>query len=99
MVNASAEAEKIEAIGRSTAESYQLQVTAMGGENFAKLKITEEIAKGHIKIIPDLIINGGGDGSDGSLNGLMGLQLLSMLQDRNVRTTVTEKTPKEAPKA
>jgi uncharacterized membrane protein YqiK len=93
-----AEAEKIEAIGRSTAESYQLQVTAMGGENFAKLKITEEIAKGHIKIIPDLIINGGGDGSDGSLNGLMGLQLLSMLQDRNVKTTVTEKTPKESPK-
>ena len=94
-----AEAEKIEAIGRSTAESYQLQVTAMGGENFAKLKITEEIAKGHIKIIPDLIINGGGDGSEGSLNGLMGLQLLSMLQDRNVKTTVTEKTPKESPKA
>lgn len=94
-----AEAEKIEAIGRSTAESYQLQATAMGGENFAKLKITEEIAKGHIKIIPDLIINGGGDGSDGSLNGLMGLQLLSMLQERNVKTTVTEKTPKEAPKA
>lgn len=94
-----AEAEKIEAIGRSTAESYQLQVTAMGGENFAKLKITEEIAKGHIKIIPDLIINGGGDGSDGSLNGLMGLQLLSMLQDRNVKTTVTEKTPKESPKS
>ncbi|OWU66287.1 MAG: band 7 protein [Armatimonadetes bacterium Cent15-Ar3] len=93
-----AEAEKIEAIGRSTAESYQLQVTAMGGENFAKLKITEEIAKGHIKIIPDLIINGGGDGSEGSLNGLMGLQLLSMLQDRNVKTTVTEKTPKESPK-
>lgn len=93
-----AEAEKIEAIGRSTAESYQLQVSAMGGENFAKLKITEEIAKGHIKIIPDLIINGGGDGSEGSLNGLMGLQLLSMLQDRNVKTTVTEKTPKESPK-
>jgi uncharacterized membrane protein YqiK len=93
-----AEAEKIEAIGRSTAESYQLQVTAMGGENFAKLKITEEIAKGHIKIIPDLIINGGGDGSEGSLNGLMGLQLLSMLQERNVKTTVTEKTPKESPK-
>lgn len=94
-----AEAEKIEAIGRSTAESYQLQVTAMGGENFAKLKITEEIAKGHIKIIPDLIINGGGDGSEGSLNGLMGLQLLSMLQERNVKTTVTEKTPKESSKS
>jgi uncharacterized membrane protein YqiK len=75
-----AEAEKIMAIGKSTAEAYELQVKAMGGDNFTKYKITEEIGKGNIKIIPDLIVSGG-NGSDGSLSGLMGLQLLQMIKD------------------
>lgn len=76
-----AEAEKIMAIGKSTAEAYQLQVSAMGGDNFTKFKITEEIGKGHIKIIPDLIVSGS-NGSEGSLSGLMGLQLLQMIQEK-----------------
>ena len=76
-----AEAEKIMAIGKSTAEAYELQVKAMGGDNFTKYKITEEIGKGHIKIIPDLIVSGD-NGSNGSLSGLMGLQLLQMIQEK-----------------
>jgi uncharacterized membrane protein YqiK len=73
-----AEAEKIMAIGKSTAEAYELQVEAMGGDNFTKYKITEEIGKGNIKIIPDIII-GGGTGTDGSINGLLGLKLMEMM--------------------
>lgn len=76
-----AEAEKILAIGKSTAEAYELQVSAMGGDNFTRYKITEEIGKNEIKIIPDIIINGG-NGTDGSLNGLMGLKLMDMLNDK-----------------
>jgi uncharacterized membrane protein YqiK len=72
-----AEAEKIMAIGKSTAEAYELQVKAMGGDNFTKFKITEEVARGQIKIIPDIII--GGNGTDGSLNGLMGMKLMEMI--------------------
>ncbi|WP_375445844.1 SPFH domain-containing protein [uncultured Fibrella sp.] len=78
-----AEAEKILAIGKSTAEAYELQVKAMGGDNFTRYKITEEIGKGQIKIIPDLVINGGADGgSDGGLNGLLGLKLLELNGER-----------------
>jgi uncharacterized membrane protein YqiK len=73
-----AEAEKIMAIGKSTAEAYELQVRAMGGDNFAKLKVTEEIAKGNIKIIPDILI-GGGNGTDGGINGLLGMKLMEMM--------------------
>lgn len=79
-----AEAEKIMAVGKSTAEAYELQVKAMGGDNFTKFKITEEIGKGNIKIIPDLIVSGN-DGKDGSLSGLMGMQLLQMIQDRKLQ--------------
>lgn len=76
-----AEAEKIMAIGKSTAEAYELQVKAMGGDNFTKYKITEEIAKGNIKIIPDILI-GNGSGTDGGINGLLGVQLLDMMKER-----------------
>ncbi|MBS1709669.1 MAG: flotillin family protein [Armatimonadetes bacterium] len=90
-----AEAEKILAIGKSQAEAYELQVHAMGEENFTRFKITEEIAKGKVKVIPDLIVNSG-EGTDGSLNGLMGLQLLQMVQDKNKKEPVAAGAP--APK-
>ncbi|QNA45249.1 SPFH domain-containing protein [Lacibacter sediminis] len=73
-----AEAEKIMAIGKSTAEAYELQVRAMGGDNFTRYKITEEISKGQIKIIPDVLI-GGSNGSDGPISGLLGLKLMEMM--------------------
>ena len=76
-----AEAEKIMAIGKSTAEAYELQVKAMGGDNFTRYKITEEIGKGNIKIIPEILI-GGGNAAEGSISGMMGLQLLEMLQKK-----------------
>jgi uncharacterized membrane protein YqiK len=80
-----AEAEKIMAIGKSTAEAYQLQVTAMGGDNFTRYKVTEEIGKGKIKVIPDVLITGNG-GSDGSISGLLGLKLMEMMDtDKNVK--------------
>ncbi|HWB25411.1 MAG TPA: SPFH domain-containing protein [Chitinophagaceae bacterium] len=85
-----AEAEKIMAIGKSTAEAYELQVKAMGGDNFTKFKITEEIGKGNIKIIPDLIVSGSGNNADGSLSGLMGLQLLNMLKENKIHDNKNE---------
>lgn len=77
-----AEAEKIMAIGKSTAEAYELQVKAMGDDNFTKYKITEEIAKGNIKIIPDILI-GGASGTDGGINGLLGMKLMEMMDTKN----------------
>ncbi|MGN7787446.1 SPFH domain-containing protein [Niabella sp. 22666] len=76
-----AEAEKTEAIGNATAHAYEQQVKAMGGDNFTRYKITEEISKGGIKIIPDLIVNGSGN-TDGGLSGLMGMQLIQMMQEK-----------------
>lgn len=77
-LNAEAEAERIKAIGQSNAEAYQLQVSAMGGDNFTKYKITEEIGKGKIKVIPDVLISGN-SGSDGGISGLLGMKLMKMM--------------------
>ena len=79
-----AEAEKIMAIGKSTAESYELQVQAMGGDNFTKYKITEEIGKNSIKVIPDVLISGA-NGTDGTINGLLGLKLMEMIDAGNIK--------------
>lgn len=77
-----AEAEKIMAIGKSTAEAYELQVKAMGGDNFTRFKVTEEIGKSRIKVIPDVLISGS-NGTDGSIGGLLGLRLMEMMDDKN----------------
>ncbi|MEO7265936.1 MAG: SPFH domain-containing protein [Ferruginibacter sp.] len=76
-----AEAEKIMAIGKSTAEAYELQVKAMGGDNFTRYKITEEIGKGQIKIIPDILI-GGTNSTDGGIGGLLGMKLMEMMETK-----------------
>lgn len=79
-VTGNAEAEKILAIGKSTAEAYELAVKALGGENFTRYKITEELSKGHIKLIPDVLIGGGANGN--SMDGLLGLKLMEMMDPR-----------------
>lgn len=80
-----AEAEKIMAIGKSTAEAYELQVKAMGSDNFTKFKITEEIGKGHIKVMPDVLIGGGNNaGAEGPMSGLLGLKLMEMMDTDKV---------------
>jgi len=79
-----AEAEKILAIGKSSAESYKLAVEAMGGNNFTQLKVMEAIGQQHIKIMPDILIGGNGDGAGGGpINGLLGLQLLEQLRKKS----------------
>ncbi len=85
-----AEAEKIMAIGKSTAESYELQVAAMGGDNFTKYKITEEIGKGNIKVIPDVLITGN-NGSEGGISGLLGMKLMEMMDTKNDKEETKKK--------
>lgn len=79
-----AEAEKILAIGKANAESYELQVKAMGGDNFTRTKIAETIGRDKVKIIPDILITGGGSGEgNGALSGLLGLRLMEEIGGRS----------------
>lgn len=75
----SAEAGKIAAIGKSNAEAYELAVKALGGDNFTRYKITEELSKGQIKLIPDILIGGNNGGSGSAIDGLLGLKLMEMM--------------------
>jgi uncharacterized membrane protein YqiK len=91
-----AEATKIQAIGKSTAEAYDMQVKAMGGDNFAKFKITEEIGKNGIKIIPEVLISGNGNGSP--IDGLLGMELLKQISDKKDLQSIVETTTESTKK-
>lgn len=84
-----AEASKIAAIGKSTAEAYEQQVKAMGGDNFAKFKITEMIGTNGIKIIPEILISGN-DGGNGPISGLLGMELLKQIQGKESKKDQTD---------
>jgi len=92
-----AEAEAILAKGKSTAEAYKLAVEAMGKENFTTFKVTEEIGKNGVKIMPDLLINGGGQSGNGAIDGLLGVQILNMMGNQMGKsmndTTVKSEVP------
>ena len=77
-----AEATKILAIGKSSAESYELAVKAIGSDNFTRYKITEELAKGNVKLIPDVLISGSNVNGT-AVEGILGLKLMEMLDPIN----------------
>lgn len=95
-----AEASKILAVGKSTAEAYELAVSALGGDNFTRYKITEELSKGNIKLIPDVLIGGGANGQGNAMDGLLGLKLMEMMnpEQKLVEETKKPKTKGESPK-
>lgn len=86
----SAESGKILAIGKANAESYRLAVESMGKENFTSYKMTEELGKSKMKLIPDVLINGGS--GSGAVEGMLGMKLMDMIGNRidsNIPVVVT----------
>ncbi len=96
-VTGNAEAGKIAAIGKSTAEAYEQAVEALGGENFTRYKITEELSKGHVKLIPDILIGGGANGNGSAIDGLLGLKLMEMMDPDQKKKESIVITPDETP--
>lgn len=91
-LNGEAEASKIKAIGESTADAYKLSVEAMGAGNFTKLKVTEELAKGKVKLIPEVLIQG--SNGSGPIEGMLGMKLMDMLNPKAIaepETNINEK--------
>jgi hypothetical protein len=62
----------------------------MGGDNFTRYKITEEIGRGQIKVIPDILIGAGGNGTDGGINGLLGMKLMEMMDTKKEENPTKE---------
>jgi len=78
---AEAEASGIRAKGLAQADAYQQGVKAMGENNFTMLETMTSIGVNKVKIIPDMVINGGGQG-ESSNNGIMSVLMASFLKDK-----------------
>jgi uncharacterized membrane protein YqiK len=72
-----AEAEVIEAKGLAQAKGYEAQTAVLGADATATVAIFGEIASGDVKIVPDLLVNGGG-----AVDGVLGL-LMKRLDNPN----------------
>lgn len=73
-----AQAEITLAQGKAQAEAYKLSVEAMGGDNYPRLKMIEEISKGNMKLMPENIIIGGGENSS-SVENFLAMSMVEKL--------------------
>ncbi len=62
-----AEGEKIRAIGQATAEAYAKQANALGQQPLSIIEIMKQVSNGHVKITPDIVVSGNGDGGSSNV--------------------------------
>ncbi len=87
-----AEAKRIKAIGKAQGEAYQSQKDALGAEATAIVNVVHAIADGHVQVMPQILVMGGG----GSIDGLAATLMGSLSK---VTSTVTPTKPETASNA
>jgi regulator of protease activity HflC (stomatin/prohibitin superfamily) len=76
-VEGEAEGKKILAVGTATAEAYEKQVAAVGQGNLAGIEVTKSIAAAGLKITPDVVVGGDGEGGGANIFAAFIAQLLA----------------------
>ncbi len=70
-----AEGTKILAIGTATAEAYDRQQDAIGQGNLFGIEVAKAIAAAGLKITPDIVVGGSGDGGGGIFSAFLAQML------------------------
>jgi regulator of protease activity HflC (stomatin/prohibitin superfamily) len=76
-VEGEAEGKRILAVGSATAEAYDKQVQAVGQMNLAGIEVTKSIAGAGLKITPDIMVGGSGEGGGANIFTAFIAQLLA----------------------
>jgi hypothetical protein len=85
------EAKKVEQVGLAQARATQAQVNAFGGPQYqltqqVMARFAEAVERGHVDIVPKVMVGGnaaGGDGKDGALGGnILGALMAMMLSSK-----------------
>lgn len=63
-------------VGKGVADAYAAQAQVLGASATATIKMMEEVAAGNVKIVPDIVVQGG----EGEQSGAMGLFTTWMAQ-------------------
>lgn len=88
-----AEAGVILAKGTAKATAYDLEVKAMGEGNFGRIKVIEQIAQHGIKLIPENIIVGGGEGGN-LVENFLGISMIEKLTGKSFSKDSAENNAK-----
>ncbi len=71
-LHAVSDAEAIRSKGEAQGQAYRAGVEAIGPQGFTSIQLMQLIANGHIRIVPDVAVNGGG-GGNGMADALLGM--------------------------
>jgi len=93
-----AEGQKVLAIGEATATAYNKQVVAVGQGPVAMIEGMRQVSGGNIKITPDIMVSGGGDGANSSSNVLAAF-MASLMASGMKLAPQDSGTPKPPPAA
>jgi len=83
-----AEAEKMRLIGEAQGVAYNEQVKALGGANIAMIETLKVIGEKGVRITPDILASGGGNGDGGG--GIGQLLLLNLFKDQMAKSSLPE---------
>ncbi|MEI6915164.1 MAG: hypothetical protein WCL39_08550, partial [Armatimonadota bacterium] len=61
---------EVEAVGMARAKAFKEQVSALGEGPTMLVNIITALAERGIKIVPDILVAGGGGGTGGSMDGV-----------------------------
>jgi uncharacterized membrane protein YqiK len=79
-----AEASKTKAVGGAEAEVIKLKIASMESGNYAMVQVAEALAKSGVRLVPDIVANGGSGG---------GGTLVDVLLANTIRDTVQRAAP------
>ena len=68
-----AQVDAAKALGLAQAEGYEAQVEALGEGATAMVNVVEAIGRGEVKVMPEVLVTGGGGSFDGLASALMGM--------------------------
>lgn len=75
-----ADASKTRAVGSAEAEVIKLKIASMESGNYAVVQVAEALAKGGVKLVPDVIAGGGATGGT-----LVDVLLANLIRDQQTR--------------
>ncbi len=81
-LRASGEADSIRARGEAQAAAYKAGADAIGSQGYTAVQLMQLIAEGEVRIIPDIMVNGGQNGSGGMVEALLGIILNNQIQQK-----------------
>jgi uncharacterized membrane protein YqiK len=82
-LHAMGDAEAIRVTGEARAEAYKLGADAMGSQGYTAVQLMQIIGERGVRVIPDIMVNGGANGGSGSMvEALLGVILKEQLGQR-----------------